>query len=241
MIKEALKYIIDLNKPEIIKVDGKEYSDKILYQVEPEIYRPDALHISTLSAFIDYIRDNKDYLKYEDLIIHIKSHNEIELMSKLDYKAERNCYLKCSAADSHFRFGSFYDAESFNIALQSMFCDAGNRADILKITGRVRAEGVQTTGDDGITQSVVTKQGIVLGDTTNIPNPVLIAPYRTFVEVSQPISQFVFRARGEEGMPMFALFEADGGVWKLTAVQRIKDYIVNALDDNGIEGISVIA
>jgi hypothetical protein len=241
MIKEALQYIIGLNKPEIIKVGDTDYSDKVLYEVEPKIYRPDALRISTLSAFIDYIRDNKDNLDYDDLIIHIKSYNEIELMSNLDYKANRNHFVKCSAEDNPFRFGMFYDAESFNIALQSMFCDAGNRSDILKITGCVRAEGVQTTGDDGITQSVVTKQGIVLGDTTNIPNPVLLAPYRIFVEVAQPISQFVFRARGEEGMPMFALFEADGGFWKLTAVQRIKDYIANALADNKIEGISIIA
>ena len=142
---------------------------------------------------------------------------------------------------SCFNFGHFYDAESFNIALQSMFCDAGNRADILKIVGNVKAEGVQATSDNGVTQSVVTKQGIVLGNNTDLPNPVQLAPFRTFVEISQPITQFVFRARGEEGMPMFALFEADGGVWKLTAVQRIKEYIEKALEEKGIKDISIIA
>ncbi|MEB9782308.1 hypothetical protein P4K16_30685, partial [Bacillus cereus] len=57
-------------------------------------------------------------------------------------------------------------------------------------------------------------------------NPVQLSPYRTFVEVEQPESKFVFRMR--EGARC-GLFEADGGAWKLEAMNNIKEYLKEAL------------
>ncbi|MEB9776454.1 hypothetical protein P4K25_31445, partial [Bacillus cereus] len=59
-----------------------------------------------------------------------------------------------------------------------------------------------------------------------VPNPVQLSPYRTFVEVEQPESKFVFRMR--EGARC-GLFEADGGAWKLEAMNNIKEYLKEAL------------
>jgi hypothetical protein len=50
---------------------------------------------------------------------------------------------------------------------------------------------------------------------------VRLAPWRTFREVAQPVSSFLFRVQKAGDLPQFALFEADGSAWKLEAVANI--------------------
>ena len=82
--------------------------------------------------------------------------------------------------------------------------------------------------DDGVTQTVSSASGVVLVKEEKIPNPVTLAPFRTFSEIEQPESSFVLRVndRGRVG-----LFEADGGSWRNTAMLRIKEYLDNHLNE----------
>ena len=45
-----------------------------------------------------------------------------------------------------------------------------------------------------------------------------------FREVEQPASFYVLRMTGETGK--VALFEGDGGAWKLNAIARVRDWLV---------------
>lgn len=76
-----------------------------------------------------------------------------------------------------------------------------------------------------------------------IPNPVRLIPYRTFLEVEQPESEFVFRiTEGRGGAPAFKLVSADGGRWEAVAVDNVKSYLMDALDDiPNREQITIIA
>nr|ABP73607.1 hypothetical protein [Bacillus thuringiensis] len=65
-------------------------------------------------------------------------------------------------------------------------------------------------------------------DEVAVPNPVSLQPYRTFVEVAQPESDFIFRMK--DG-PRCSLYEADGGAWKLEAIKNIKEYLNAELAD----------
>lgn len=85
-------------------------------------------------------------------------------------------------------------------------------------------------------QKVTVKTGVASVSDAVVPNPVTLAPYRTFPEVEQPESKFIFRMK--EG-PTAALFEADGGAWRNTAILGIKEYLKEALKDN--ENIEIIA
>ena len=55
-----------------------------------------------------------------------------------------------------------------------------------------------------------------------------LQPFRTFVEVAQPESEFLLRIndRGEIGF-----FPADGGVWKLEATRNVAAYFEDKLKD----------
>jgi hypothetical protein len=89
----------------------------------------------------------------------------------------------------------------------------------------------------------VIKTGITTKENALVPNPVKLIPYRTFLEVEQPASEFVFRiGEGKGGAPSFKLVAADGGIWKSQAVDNVKHYLVEALADIPDRGqITIIA
>ncbi|GET15220.1 hypothetical protein SN4111_14820 [Ligilactobacillus agilis] len=71
------------------------------------------------------------------------------------------------------------------------------------------------------------------------PNPVLLAPYRTFIEVKQPENKFIFRMK--DG-PRGAIFEADGGAWRNQAILNIKTFLEEQLANEIASGkITILA
>ena len=121
-----------------------------------------------------------------------------------------------------FQFEKFYDTESFNIKMQSIFLDTDDKEAILKTVGNLKEDAVKTISDDGISQAVTVKTGIAAAGEAKVPNPVELKPYRTFTEVEQPSSPFVFRMK-EGGY--CGLYEADGGAWKRIAIGNIKAHL----------------
>lgn len=91
---------------------------------------------------------------------------------------------------------------------------------------------MKTAIDDGMTQIVEARQGIALVGDVAVPNPVMLTPFRTFRDVLQPSSLFVIRlqtGKAAGGLPEAAIFEADGGAWRLTAISRVRDWLVEHL------------
>ena len=240
MIKEAIEYIVKNFEPTIIKEKGKVFCDKQLIEVDAKRKIP-KLNLSTLTSLIDYIKSNKDRLDYNNLILVIENHNGVSLRTAIDADNERENIVSCIARTKVFNFDRFLDKEKFIIGLQSQFCDSEERNNLLKILATVQEEAGVINEDNGITQSVKTKKGIVLGENTTIPNPIKLAPYRTFVEINQPTSQFVFRiSNSYDGLEM-ALFEADGGVWEIESMQRIKMYLTEHLKEEIEKGLTILA
>ena len=64
-----------------------------------------------------------------------------------------------------------------------------------------------------------------------VPNPVKLRPYRTFAEIEQPESSYVFRIKDTDRGPAFKLVEADGDLWKNDVMKKIKEYLEYELRD----------
>ena len=107
--------------------------------------------------------------------------------------------------------------------------------------GRAIADWVRKGYEES--QQAIIKTGVTTKDAAFVPNPVSLIPYRTFLEVPQPASDFVFRiSEGRGGAPAFKLVAADGGLWKSQAVDNVKNYLVKALADvPDREKITIIA
>lgn len=235
MIKEALKFILDLKEPKLEPIKGQIYSDKPLHRIS---YNPkaDPLELNTLSSLVDYIKSDLD--ERAESFIHIKSPTRIEMVSKLDDERDREKLVVVNALVPDFGFNKFIEHEAFCINLQSKFLDCPNNQDkalLLKFAGTVEAGTVAEYGDDGVTQKATVKTGIASKGEALVPSPVSLKPYRTFIEVDQPISSFIFRMKQDkyDGIHC-ALFEADGGAWKIEAMKNIKTYLEEQLSNMAV-------
>lgn len=226
MIKEALRFLMDCGKAELLDVGGQTYISKAdeLHRVTQPL--PTSLKLSTLAGVVDYIKDDADALD-EPLILTIVSPTKIVLSSELNLDMERKVFVEASPLLPDIRFESFIGTEQFIIMLQSCFVRDMHNERLLKFIGSLKQENSQEISDDGVSQSVVARAGIAKLANVEVPNPVLLSPYRTFPEIDQPSSDFIFRIK--DG-PAAALFPADGGAWRLDAIKRIKEYLQIALD-----------
>lgn len=228
MIKEALEYIVGLKTPVITEIDGNTYSDKPLNRIGYVPYAK-TIGMKTLTSLVEYIKANIDSMS-EKMIVHVISPTEVHLYSSLDADRKREYLVEVNAELPDFRFGSFIDHENFVIALQSKFVPNEDRDLVLKFAGTVEDGTVAEYGDDGVTQKATIKTGVASKADAVVPNPVNLIPYRTFLEVQQTASDFIFRMKSSCGVQC-AIFEADGGAWKNEAMSRIKNYLALELSE----------
>ena len=115
------------------------------------------------------------------------------------------------------------------IALQANFQFSPDLDAVMKLSGNIEKKNDQTYSDDGRTQVATMTVGVATKAAAIVPNPVELIPYRTFQEVGQPASKFVFRIGENNDIPIFKLIEAEGGIWKNEAVSNIKKYFADAI------------
>lgn len=176
------------------------------------------------------------------MIIHVVSPTCVKLYSGLTEERKREYLFKSSAIVPKFSFDNWYDQERFIIELQADFEVTPDLEAILKVSGNVEAKTTANYGDDGVSQKTTIKQGIASKTDVLVPNPVTLVPYRTFLEVKQPPSEFVFRIRDDRGEPAFKIVEAEGGLWRNEAMNNIKQYLIENLQDAPVyERITIIA
>lgn len=234
MIKAALEYVVGLKKPETVRHGGGVYADKPLYQMKKADFP--TLKLNTLESIVRYVqkigdeRQSEDYEAAVPIIIHIESATCVALKDIANVgDGKRDCMVLATAEVPRFQYGEFHDAESFNIALQSNFLDTEDKATILQVVGNLKEDAVRTMTDDGVSQVTAVRTGVATVADVKVPNPVSLRPFRTFIEVDQPESRFIFRMR-EGGR--CAIFEADGGAWKLEAKKNIYNYLAEQLEEN---------
>lgn len=235
-LKEGMEYLVEQSKPEFKEHEGYLFSDKKMYPVHKEEPLATPLNMYTLTSLIDYINSEADKLP-EHMIIHVESPTKVSLLSSLNEDRCREVIAVANAMIPEFSFGRFYDAEEFTICLQSRFLDysaSGQRNDkdtILKFTGTAEIGTLKQYGDDGVSQSVQIQKTTTSREEDIVPNPVYLCAYRTFHEISQPTSPFIFRIKDISGHLAAALYDADGGAWMNETMQEIKKWIIGELHD----------
>ncbi|ASN71581.1 hypothetical protein 10S8_25 [uncultured Caudovirales phage] len=230
MTREALQYVVGLSEANILEINGDTYTDKQVHRIDNNL-RAAAIEMNTLTSLVDYAKAFADEMS-DQMLVQVVSPTEVKLISCLDMDRKRECLVNVEAMIPEFAYGRYMDHESFIIALQSKFIDNDDRALLLRFAGTVKDESVAQYGDDGVTQTATVKTGITSVEKAIVPNPVILRPYRTFVEVEQPDSAFVFRMKQSEGRGVeCAIFEADGGAWKNAAMRKIKGYLQSELSE----------
>lgn len=243
MLKEAIEKIVSLARPEVVEIGGRTFATNSLSVVKDP--KPAALKATTLTALVDYIKSGIDInidlepcgeladklVLERQMFIHIVSPREVELYSSLRADQDREYFLECNAMLPEVTYERFMTTDKFNIMLQSCFVPNDDRALLLKVTGNIVENEVRTMVDDGVSQTAAIKTGIANVDQVIIPNPAELIPYRTFPEINQVESLFIFRMQQGQKGPEAAIFEADGGAWRNQTMQRIKSWLEEELED----------
>lgn len=199
---------------------------------EPE---PPTLAFGSLQAVADYVRENRDGLALSSCVLHVVSPTSVRLLGPLTgEKRQRFTYAAASCRNLMDQWvGQYHGQEDFVVAMQSRFTPEQDRAAVLQVVSKLKEEQSIETEDDGVTQKASARAGVHLAVQVSVPNPVKLAPFRTFREVEQPASSFVLRVT--KG-PRCALFEADGGAWELAAVEHVALWLRAS-----VEGVPVLA
>ena len=229
--KSFIQKIEAMAEPKTFKFHGCDFASKDLSLIEPPA--ASSFTVSTLAAVADYV-DRCSAETRDNIIVHIVDPKTVSVFSALDDNVRsREFYITARTVVEEFPFGRKLELENFIIALQAQFEPTENIDAILKIVGNLSLETKLSVEDDGTTQRATAKTGIAKVENVSLPNPIALSPYRTFSELDQPSSNFVFRMSGDIGRGFqCALYEADGGRWKIEAIDRICKWLSEYLPDN---------
>lgn len=223
-----------------IELDGRTFTVEHLYEppAPPAPPAPNALVFRTLKAFVEYLASPHDdeYLKPKPAFVHVVSPNQVLLVTGLygsPHHADRAVVAAATWEELEgYAWGRWVDPETFNVILQTHFEETEDLKRVQELVGNVKSEAVQTVEDDGVSQRVQVRAGVVRASEQQAPRVVELKPYRTFLEVDQVASPFILRLRGggDGRLPEVALFEADGGAWRLEAVKRVREKLLELIN-----------
>lgn len=225
---------------QVLTFDGVPYTVRPVHDARKAEPEPEPLVVTSLTGFVRYIAAQQDKVDMATVLAVVDSPRAVRLVGPLFGRfQQRYCYVRAEGVDrmAGFQFGTFGPIEDMVIALQSRFQDDSDRAAVIHLLGNITGEHLETLEDDGVSQQVSSRTGVVGRERKTIPNPVHLAPFRTFAEVPQPRSPFVVRLKKGHVGPQVALFEADGGAWRLAAAKAIREYLVAETARQGIEVI----
>lgn len=225
MLKEAIEKILSLAPPTTYQIDGHTYASKELERIDPPEDHPRNLEVSGLDSLCKLIKTELDKIG-TTVMIRVVSYDRVEVFTTYLQDFTRYQLYSARADVPGFRTG-FREREQALIELRSLFLQNEGVAYLLGLLSRMSEQSQVDTHDNGVTQTVETVQGIALKANETIKPRVSLAPFRTFLEVEQPESEFLLRV-SEDGK--IGLFEADGGVWKLEAKQNICQYFDKRLE-----------
>lgn len=233
MTRDFINKIQETTAPNEIDYAGRKFIDKQMTALPRDI-TASPLETETLTSIVDYIKSKTDNASMDPnrkFIIHIAGYNSVELYKELNEDKKRDNLISASFKESNFPYGRFMPIENFIINLQSMFLQDDNTKSLLEFVGSVKNDSSAEQNDDGVSQRITVKSGISLAKFAKVPNPVYLRPFRTFSEIEQPKSAFVFRIRKDDVQGVTAaLFEADGSKWKHDAIAEISDYFKSTLE-----------
>lgn len=244
MFDKLIQEIQNAVRPELVTIDGEKFLSKPVHLPPEERVSP--LQISTLTGLLDFIKLQPIWFAENAVFVHVMSPTEVQLVGDIvGRQKERDRWAIASCSNiigSGFKFGTWLLPEEFVIAVQTNFVETDNRAKLLQLVGSLSDDTSKSLRDDGISQTATVRSGVSMVGEVKIKNPVSLAPYRTFREIEQPEGDFVLRLqKGRNDKPELALWQADGGAWKLQAMNSIKTYLEGHLEGEANYSIPVLA
>lgn len=200
---------------------------------DPKTPLPEKLAVSTLDAVAAYIANQIAGIPVAIVIpsptvVRVVAPVVGEIRQQLVF-LESNAFLPTT-----LKLNEYMDMEKFMIMIGSAFLPSDGLANVRQIAATVRAGKSAEIKDDGVTQIVVSQAGLTNTERKKLEPAQMLIAHRTFAEVEQPEAEFLLRMDqvelpGGKGLSAVAgLWEADGGLWRVTAMRSIAAYLESA-------------
>ena len=222
--REFIEKIEDMTGPKVIVTQQGAFADKHLYRVENKL--ADTIVLSSLSGLAEMIKQEMSEYNLP-LFVRATSAERVHVFGAIRDDMQRERPFTAEAKFIDFDFNEYISIENMIICLKSRFAPTEDRDYLVQLLGNITDQQSVQTKDDGITQSATVKSGIQLIGEQRIKPIVTLKPYRTFLEVEQPESDFLIRLKDGRAAP----FEADGGAWEREAVKNVADKLRELLED----------
>lgn len=231
-LKDAINRIVELATPFTLETrNGHQFCSADLREVKPEVELPARYSVDTLEALVKLIR-TEGVAQAPQLYVRVDSARRVVVDSTYtgrDYAQYSRLPLYEAVSDvPDITVNQEMSQEQAVVELQSLYAVTEDRDYLLALLSRIDVNQGVSSVDNGISQEVSVRTGAVLKEQQTVQPIVHLQPYRTFLEVEQPASDFLLRL-DKEGRP--ALYEADGGAWKLEAKRNIAAYLGEQLAD----------
>lgn len=231
-LKDAINRIVELATPFTLETrNGHQFCSANLHEVKPEVPSPARYSVDTLEALVKLIR-TEGVAQAPLLYVRVDSARRVVVDSTYtgrDYALYSRLPLYEAVSDvPSITVNQEMSQEQAVVELQSLYAVTEDRDYLLSLLSHIDVNQGVSSVDNGISQEVSVRTGAVLKEKQIVQPIVHLQPYRTFLEVEQPASDFLLRL-SKSGYP--ALHEADGGAWKLEAKRNIAAYLGEQLAD----------
>lgn len=210
MLKEFAQYLVSLKDNKTYNIHGDTYSDHDLVRIKPHIDRPANLSVSGLDSIVKLVRNELDMFENLPVFIRVDDARTVSVFTTYDDMMCRDSLYTAKCDVPGFRDG-FREYEQAIIELRSKF-SPGPGVDYLL--------------------DLLSLKALV-----QVKPRVALRPFRTFLEVEQPVSEFLLRLDDDGNV---GLFEADGGMWQQTAKASIAAYFEDKLAQEVKDGKIVV-
>lgn len=241
LISTGVKLQEAKEKPEVLEINGGVYAffggrmNRMEHVLPDDLPEPSSVTVFSLNGLVDMIRADVDGMFAEGQPMHIvrvTDETTVEVLSPaLGIHKVRHRRILCQAPVPRIRFGQYLETEDFQVMMQTCFEKSDARDMVMTLAGSVSREQSMRKSDDGMTQTVQVQTGVVTVGDVSLKNPVPLTPLRTFYEVEQVTSPFILRF---DENAKAALYEGDGGAWRLKAVSAVADWL-----RRNLEGLNV--
>ena len=236
MLKDAIQYLVSLKDNKTYTINGETYSDRELHRIPRYVPHPSRISVSGLDSIVKLVRNEMDMLTNLPVFIRVDGANRVVVFTTYDDVMRRDSLYIAECDVPGFRDG-FREYEKAIIELRSKFAPGPGVDYMLDLLSRISKENGVTTSDNGVSQTVEARRGVSLKPMVAVKPRVALRPYRTFLEVEQPESEFLLRLDDNGNV---GLFEADGGMWKQTAKASILSYFEEHLAEEVKTGKVVV-
>jgi len=225
MIKQAIDRLLELAGPKTILINGRHHDNNHTPIRAPRIA---TLQLDTLSSLVAFAHSelgkHVGIAASTHLRVHIEGHDTVRLITDVNVDGIRQVPASASASFEPYPFDEWVSSEDFMLYLKTKFVETPDLEFISKLISTIKLSKEDEIKDNGVSQTVSCKSGVHLVQDKPIPKTVTLRPYRTFMEIGQPASEFILRVR-DSGGAQFKLVDADADMWKLVAKASIVEHL----------------